>query len=436
MSNFRWRIGALIFFATTINYLDRQVISLLKPYLEKEFQWTESDYSDLVIAFQVSYAIGMLWAGSTIDRLGTRIGYGLSLFLWSIAAVSHAFASGKLSFGFLRSFLGLTEAGNIPGAVKVVAEWFPQKERAFMTGIFNSGTNIGAVLAPATVPWLVTQYGWRMTFVITGCTGLIWLIFWFACYDVPAKHKRISKSEFDYIHSDPVETPVSKSGDTKISWFVLLTNRATWAYVVGKFLTDGVWWFFLFWLPAFLSAEYGLVNTEVSLPLAIVYTMTTFGSIGGGWLPMQLMRNLQWDAAKARRISMFFYAIFPLLVIFSQWAGSMNMWYAVIFIGIAASAHQAWSANLYTTVSDRFPKTSVATVIGIGGTGGAIGGILLAWIAGHLFDYYKRAGHIHTGYKIVFVYCGLAYIVAWVIMFVCLKATPLKPGKMDTTVLH
>lgn len=425
MGNYRWRIGALIFFATTINYLDRQVISLLKPYLESEMKFSESDYSNLVIVFQVSYAIGMLGVGNIIDRIGTRIGYGLSLFLWSIAAIGHSFASGKVSFAFFRAFLGFTEAGNIPGAVKVVAEWFPQKERAFMTGIFNSGTNIGAILAPATVPWLALQYGWRMTFVITGCTGLIWLVFWFKLYETPDKHKKLSKREFDYIHADST-SEISASKDLKVSWVLLIANRTTWAYIIGKFLTDGVWWFFLFWLPAFLGAEYGLVGTQVSLPIAIVYTMTTLGSVAGGWLPMRLIKIDGWAAKKARKYSMLVYALLPVLVILCQWAGGFNMWFAVILIGIAASAHQAWSANLYTTVSDIFPKTSVATVIGMGGMGGAIGGILLAWAAGALFDYYKSGGHIQTGYSIIFLYCGVAYILAWTLMFIGLKANQIR----------
>lgn len=420
MGNYRWTVCSLIFFATTINYLDRQVISLLKPYLEKEFSWTESDYSDIVVVFQFAYAVGMLGVGRIIDRVGTKIGYALSLFLWSIAAIGHAFATGLLSFGFFRSFLGLTEAGNIPAAVKVVAEWFPLKERAFVTGIFNSGTNIGAILAPVTVPWLAVQYGWKMTFIITGCIGLIWLIFWFAFYEVPAKHKKLSKAEYDYIHSDTVENTVAPASAQKISWLGLLSYKSTWAYVIGKFLTDGVWWFFLFWLPAFLTAEYGLVSTQVSLPIALVYTMTTFGSILGGWLPMRLIKNKGWSVNKARKTSMFVYALFPLLVIFSQWIGSYGMWYAIIIIGVAASAHQAWSANIYTTVSDVFPKTSIASVIGMGGMSGAIGGMLLAKAAGSLFDYYKALGHIQDGYSIIFTFSGLAYIVAWFIMFIML----------------
>jgi len=429
IGNYRWTICSLVFFATTINYLDRQVISLLKPMLEEEFSWTESDYSNIVIAFQLAYAIGMLGVGRVIDKIGSKLGYALSLFLWSVASILHAFATSTFGFGVYRAFLGVTESGNFPAAIKTVAEWFPRKERALATGIFNSGTNVGAIAAPLLVPWMAVNWGWQMAFIATGAVGLLWLIFWFIMYDLPSKHKRLSKSEYDYIHSDneELETVDGKEEGPSISWAKLLTFKQTWSFILGKFLTDGIWWFFLFWLPAFLIAEYGLEGMEVSIPIAVVYTMTCFGSIGGGFLPMWLVKNKGWEIVRARKTSMLIYAIFPLLVIFSQQAGAYNMWYAVIIIGIAASAHQAWSANIFTTVSDMFPKSSVGSVIGMGGMAGGFGGMVMAKLAGILFDHYKGLGHIETGYYIMFFICGISYILAWVVMFRLLvpKMTPI-----------
>ncbi len=420
IGNYRWTICSLIFFATTINYLDRQVISLLKPTLEKQFNWDENDYANIVIAFQLAYSIGMLFAGRFIDKVGTKMGYAISLTLWCVASMLHGFAVGTLSFVLFRMLLGISEAGNFPAAIKTVAEWFPKKERALATGIFNSGTNIGAIIAPLVVPWMAINWGWQTTFFVTGAVGFIWLIFWFTMYEVPAKHKKLSKSEFDYINSD-IEDQKEISNTTvvepQISWGRLLTYKQTWAFVMGKFLTDGIWWFFLFWLPAFLLAEYGLTGTAVGLPIAAVYTMTCFGSILGGWLPMWFVKNKGWDVVRARKTSMLIYAVFPLVVIFSQLAGTQGMWYAIILIGIAASAHQAWSANIYTTVSDMFPKNSVASVIGIGGMAGGLGSILIAKLAGLLFKHYEALGKIQTGYYIMFMICGFAYLTAWVVMF-------------------
>ncbi len=419
IGKYRWTICSLVFYATTINYLDRQVISLLKPTLEKEFNWTESDYSNIVVAFQFAYALGMVGAGRIIDKIGTKLGYAITLLLWSIASILHAFATGTLSFAVFRAFLGFTEAGNFPAAFKTVAEWFPKKERAFAAGIFNSGTNVGAILAPLLVPYIALHYNWKIAFISIGAIGFIWLIFWFRWYEVPAKQKRLSQAEFEYIHSD-IETPSTAIGleeEPKISWGKLLRYKQTWAFIAGKFLTDGIWWFFLFWLPAFLNSQYKLVGMQVSLPIAFVYTLAGVASIFGGWLPMWFVKAKGWDIVRARKTSMLIYAFFPLLVMVSQAAGSYGMWYAVIIIGIAASAHQAWSANLFTTVSDMFPKNSVASVIGIGGMAGGLGGMAVAKIAGLLFDYYKSLGHIQTGYYILFLYCGLGYLVAWFIMF-------------------
>lgn len=428
MTNYRWTICSLVFFATTINYLDRQVISLLKPVLEKEFSWSESDYANIVAAFQLAYALGMVGIGSVIDKIGSKLGYAISLFLWSIASVLHAFATSTFGFGIFRALLGVTEAGNFPAAIKVVAEWFPKKERALATGIFNCGTNIGAVIAPLVVPWLALTYGWQMAFIATGAVGFLWLAFWFVMYKLPAQHKRVSKAELAYIHSDPdMNESVSEEEHPAIPWTKLLTYKQTWAFAVGKFLSDGVWWFFLFWLPAFLIAEYGLVGMEVSVPVAVVYIMAGVGSILGGWLPMWFVRSKGWSMVRARKTSMLIYAIFPLMVMFSQEAGSYNMWYAVIIIGIAASAHQAWSANIFTTVSDMFPKRSIGAVIGIGGMFGGFGAILIAKTAGALLDHYRSLGQVETAYYILFLFCGTAYLVAWFLMFRVLvpKMTPI-----------
>lgn len=416
IGKYRWTICSLIFYATTINYLDRQVISLLKPTLEKEFNWAESDYSNIVVAFQFAYALGMVFAGRIIDKIGSRIGYALTLTLWSIASVLHAFATGALSFSLYRAFLGITEAGNFPAAFKTVAEWFPKKERAFAAGIFNSGTNVGAILAPVIVPYIAIHYSWQVSFIAIGAIGFIWLIFWFVLYEIPSKQKRLSQAEFEYIHSD-VDEPARTEEKVKLSWGSLLRYKQTWAFITGKFLTDGIWWFLLFWLPAFLDAQYHLKGMQVSLPIAFVYTLAGIASIFGGWLPMWFIKKQHWDIVRSRKTSMLIYAFFPLLIIVSQAAGGYQMWYAIIIIGIAASAHQAWSANLFTTVSDMFPKSLVASVVGIGGMAGGLGGMLVSASAGRLFDYYKKLGQIETGYYIMFLYCGLGYLAAWFIMF-------------------
>ena len=419
IGKFRWTICGLIFFATTINYLDRAVISLLKDSLEKEFNWTEDDYSNLVIAFQVSYAIGLLGVGRLIDKWGSKLGYAVAIVAWSIAAIGHALV--KTTFGFFvaRAALGVTESGNFPAAIKATAEWFPKKERAFATGIFNSGANVGAIIAPIAVPIIAEEMGWRWAFILTGALGFIWLILWLAIYDVPSKHKKLSKEEFDYIHSDKDEqaeaTAIAEGASSKVSWGTLLGFKQTWAFILGKFLTDPIWWFYLFWLPAFLKAQYNITGTAVSLPVALVYTISTFGSIFGGWLPLYFIKK-GWPVYRARKTAMLIYAFMVIPVVFAQWLGSMNMWYAVLIIGWATSAHQAWSANIFTTTSDMFPKKAVGSVTGMGGMAGALGGIILAKLAGKLFDHYKGLGHIETGYYIMFIICGLAYLCAWMVM--------------------
>jgi MFS transporter, ACS family, hexuronate transporter len=412
VSSYRWRICALLFFATTINYLDRQVISLLKDdYFEPLFGWTESDYARLVIAFQITYAAGMLGAGWLIDRIGTKLGYAISIVLWSVAAIVHAFARTIGGFTFARAFLGISEAGNFPSAIKTVAEWFPKKERALATGIFNSGSNIGAVIAPLTVPLIALHMGWQWAFILTGLTGFLWLVFWFKYYHVPHKHPAVSVDELKLIQADDTEDGT----EAKIKWTQLLSYRQTWGFIIGKFLTDPVWWFYLFWLPSFLNKEYGMQKTELAVPVALVYIIASIGSIGGGWLSGYLMGK-GLDVRTARSRAMLLFAMLALPVVAAQAMGSITPWFAIIIIGIAAAAHQAWSANIFSVASDIFPKRAVASVVGMGGMAGAVGGILIARTAGVLLDHFKAIASIETGYYIMFIICGSAYLIAWLIM--------------------
>lgn len=416
--NYRWVICSLIFFATTINYLDRAVISLLKSNLTADFKWDDGDYANVEIAFKVSYSIGLLIAGRLIDRLGTKMGYFFSTLLWSISAVFHALANSTFGFGVVRSALGLSEAGNFPSAIKTVAEWFPKKERALATGIFNSGANIGAIIAPLTVPFIAVTWGWRWAFVITGSVGFIWLVLWLIFYEIPARQKRLSKTELDYINSDTDEQDQTDkpADDSKVTWAKLLSYKQTWAFSIGKFLTDPIWWFYLFWLPDFLESQYGLKGTAIAMPVALVYTISTFGSIYGGYLPKSLIEK-KWPVFKARKTAMLIYAFAVVPIIFAQILGSINMWFAVLIIGLAASAHQAWSANIFTTVSDMFPKKAVGTVTGIGGMFGSVGSVLLSLLVQkNMFVHYRAIHQIETAYYIMFFVCGGAYLLAWCIM--------------------
>jgi MFS transporter, ACS family, hexuronate transporter len=417
IGNYRWTICALVFFATTVNYLDRQVISLLKSVLSDELKWDDGDYANIEIAFKLFYSFGMLIAGRVVDKLGTKKGYAMATGLWSLAAIGHALANSAFGFMIARAFLGVTEAGNFPAAIKSTAEWFPKKERALATGIFNSGTNIGAIVAPLTVPFIAAAWGWQWAFILTGLIGFIWLILWQKHYTNPKDSKKLSQAEYDYIHSDKEDENIEKETEgEKVSWFKLLTYRQTWAFAIGKFLTDPVWWFYLFWLPDFLQSEYKLTLTEIAIPTAVVYMISTIGSVGGGYLPMAFI-NRNMPAFKARKTSMFIFALCVLPVILSQYAGRINMWLAVLVIGIAASAHQAWSANIFTTVSDMFPKKATASVTGIGGMMGGLGGILLSWaVQKNMFVYYRSINQIETAYFIMFLICGAAYLLAWLIM--------------------
>jgi MFS transporter, ACS family, hexuronate transporter len=434
MGRYRWTIVALLFFATSINYIDRQVIGLLKPTLTTAFGWDNTTFGTINGIFQFFYAFGLLAFGRIVDKVGTKIGYTISIIIWSVFAMAHALARSTFGFTIARSGLGLGEAGNFPAAIKTVAEWFPKKERALATGIFNSGTNIGAVIAPIIVPWILGIYGWQMAFIITGSLGFIWLIFWWVVYEIPSRKKGLSKEEFDYIHSDeedrvPDVVPASDAGPVSafnqgsaaaspaaakpVSWSKLLGVRQTWAFVFGKFLTDPIWWFFLFWLPGYFSDTFHLDLSKPGWPLVIVYSATTVGSIGGGYLSSWLIKR-GWPIYKARKTVMLIFAILVVPIVTARYFD--NMWIIVALISLAAAAHQAWSANIFTTASDMFPKRAVSSVIGIGGMAGSIGGIIFQPLVGWLLDYFTKLGNKTLGYNLIFVICGSAYLVAWLVM--------------------
>lgn len=396
VGSYRWSICALLFFATTINYIDRQVLGILAPVLQKDIGWNEIEYGYIISAFTTAYAIGLLAFGMFIDKVGTKIGYTVSLVIWSIAAMAHALAKSAFGFGAARFSLGLGESGNFPAAIKATAEWFPKKERAFATGLFNSGANIGAVVAPLVVPWITLTWGWQEAFIFTGLLGFIWLVGWVWLYEIPEKQKRLSKAEIEYIQSDLPEAPTEK-----ILWLSLLKHRQTWAFVVGKFFTDPIWWFYLYWLPKFLNERYDLDLAHIGLPLIVIYTMTSIGSIAGGWFSGAFIQR-GWSIDKGRKVVMLISALLVVPIVF---ASAVPEWWAVLLIGLAAASHQSWSANLFTTVSDMFPKKAVGSVVGIGGFAGAIGGSLIATVAGFILQF--------TGsYLILFIICGAAYLVA------------------------
>lgn len=411
VGNYRWIVCALLFFATTINYIDRQVIGLLKPTLEVEFNWTEADYGYIVMVFAAMYALGYVLFGSFIDKVGTKVGYAVSVSVWSIAAMLHAVARSTVGFGLARGLLGLAEAGNFPAGVKAVAEWFPKKERALATGIFNSGTSIGAVAAPIIVPLILGAYGWYEAFWITGALGFVWLIFWWIFYEIPSKQKRLKQAEYDHIHSDA--DAEEEAAPVKLKWGQLLRLKQTWVFVIGKVMTDPIWWFFLFWLPSYFADAFALDLTKPSLQLAVVYAATTFGSIGGGYLSSHFIK-IGWPVLKARKTTLLIVAIAVTPIFLVQFAG--NIWEVVVLISIATAAHQAWSANIFTIVSDMFPKKAVSTVVGIGGMSGSIASTLFPVFVGTLLAYYKDLGNITAGYNILFIICGCAYFLAWIII--------------------
>jgi MFS transporter, ACS family, aldohexuronate transporter len=396
---YRWTVCALLFAVTTVNYMDRQVLGILAPTLQHELHWSETQYANIVSWFTFVYAFGFLAAGWWLDRVGVRRGFAVAVVAWSIAAIGHAFARTAAGFSAARAFLGLGESANFPGAVKTVAEWFPKRERALATGIFNAGTNMGAILTPLLVPWLVLTWGWQSAFIVTGSLGFLWLLVWLALYRDPERHPRVSAAELDHIHSDPPDGAAAR-----VRWLDLLGHRQTWAFAVGKLLADPVWWFYLYWLPKFLNARYGLTLTQLALPLIVVYLVADAGSIGGGWLSSALIRR-GWTVNRARKTAMLAMALLIVPTAFAPLAGTM--WTAVLIVAVAAAAHQAWSANVYTLASDMFPRAAVGSVVGIGACAGAAGGWLFQRVTGLIL---QANG---SDYTPVFAVCGLAYITAW-----------------------
>ncbi len=396
VGNTRWVVVTLLFFAMVINYVDRQTIGILKPTLSKEFGWNESDYANLVFWFQASYAVSYLVFGRVMDRLGARWGFGLAFAIWQVAHIAHAGARGLNDFIFARIALGIGEGGGFPGGIKAVTEWFPKKERAFATGIFNAGTNIGAIVTPLVIPAITIAWGWEMAFIITGVAGLIWLPIWLIVYRRPREHKKVSAAELAHIEQDPAD-PVEK-----VAWSKLLTKRETWAYALGKFLIDPIWWMFLFWLPDFLGKRYGLDLKTFGPPLVAIYLLSDVGSVGGGWLSSAMMKR-GFSLNRARKTAMLICALCAVPVAFAAFAD--NLWVAVAIIGLATAAHQGFSANLYTLPGDVFPRSAVGSVVGIGGMVGAIGGMAMAKYAGWVLD------TIGT-YTPIFIIAASAYLLA------------------------
>lgn len=415
IGKFRWVIVTLLFFATTINYLDRQVIGLLKDYLARDLHWSEKDYGRIVTAFSAAYAIGLVLLGRITDKIGTKAGYSISVTIWSLAAIAHAFVKTTFGFGIARSTLGLGEGGNFPAAIKVVAEWFPRKERAFATGIFNSGSNIAAVIGPFLVMWIYSRYGWQAAFIWTGSIGFVWLIFWWAFYAIPARHRRLTRAEYDYICSDAADgiAGPAPDGAHTTRWDRILGFRQTWALITGRLFTDPVWWFYLFWIPSYLNTTFKLNLQSSWIYVSVIYTVASLGSILGGYLSGWLIKK-GWAVYKARKTAMFLYALCVVPVIFIRYTTSIGA--AVSLISLAAAAHQAWGANIFTVVSDVFPKSAVSTVVGISGLGGCIGGILFPLMVGRVLEHFRLLRQLRAGYDIVFIFCGSLYLVAWVLM--------------------
>ena len=396
---YRWTVCALLFAVTTVNYMDRQVLGILAPTLQRELHWSESQYANIVLSFTVLYALGFLVAGWWLDRVGVRRGFAMAVVAWSLAAIGHAFARTAAGFAAARAFLGLGESANFPGAIKTVAEWFPQRERALAAGIFNAGTNTGAILTPLLVPWIVLRWGWQPAFIVTGSLGFLWVLVWLVLYREPGRHARVTAEELALIHSDPPD-----GAAPRVAWLDLLTHRQTWAFAVGKLLADPIWWFYLYWLPKFLDARYGLSLTQLALPLIVVYLVADAGSVGGGWLSSALIKR-GWSVNRARKTTLLAMALLIVPTAFAPLAGSM--WTAVLVVAVAAAAHQAWSANVYTLASDMFPRAWVGSVVGIGACAGAVGGLVFQRVTGLIL---QANG---SNYTPLFAVCGLAYVTAW-----------------------
>lgn len=396
--------------ATTINYVDRQIIGLLKPILEKEFNWTETDFARIVMAFSAAYAAGLLLMGRLIDRVGTKRGYSISVIIWSVAGMMHAVVRSVFGFAAVRMVLGIGEAGNFPAAMKAVSEWFPKKEKGLATGILNAGSSVGVVAALVLVPWILNAYGWQEVFWITGALGFVWLAVWWIIYELPSKHKQVSRAELILIQDgqDKAGFPAPE-----IKWGELFRMRETWAVVTGKFLIDPIYWFFLFWLPSYFSTTFGLDLKKPSLPLMVIYAATTVGSVGGGYFSSWLIKK-GWSVLKARKGALLVFAILEFSVILVQFM--TDVWFAVALLSLAVALHQAWATNIFTLASDLFPKESVSSVVGIAGMSGAIGGILFPMLIGYLLDHYKSAGNLQGGYYVIFTLCGFTYSVAWLII--------------------
>lgn len=403
---------ALVFIATTINYLDRQIIGLLKPILEQEFGWSETDYAQIVMAFTAAYAIGLALSGWLIDKTGTKLGYTITIVFWSVAGMLHAVARSAFGFALARLGLGLGEAGNFPAAVKTVAEWFPKKERGLATGIFNSGTSVGVVVALWLVPWILRNYGWQEVFWITGALGFVWLVFWLILYDIPAKQKRLTTEEFTLITSGQ-DASENEAERISINWFKLFSLPQTWAFIVGKAFIDPIFWFFLFWLPSYFSSAYQLDLKKLSWELMIIYLATTVGSIGGGYFSSALIRR-GWPTLKARKTVLLVFAFLEVSIILAQFA--TNVWMVVALISLAVAVHQAWATNVFTIASDLFPRQAVSSVVGIGGMAGAVGGIFFPMLVGYLLDSYKATGNLAGGYNLLFTICGFTYLTVWALI--------------------
>jgi ACS family hexuronate transporter-like MFS transporter len=413
---YRWTICALLFFATTINYIDRQVLGILAPTLQRELGWTEADYGAIASWFSFAYGIGFLGVGRLLDRVGVKKGFAAAIVTWSLAAMSHALATTAGGFSIARAALGFGESGNFPGAIKATAEWFPKKERAFATGIFNAGSNVGAIVTPLIVPWIALTWGWRAAFIGTGLLGFVWLAAWWFVYETPERHRKLRSEELAYIRSDPVERT------EPVSWKEILRHRQAWAFIIGKMLTDPVWWFYLFWLPKFLDARFGVKLGSLAAPLVVIYMIADVGSVGGGWFSSRLIKRGA-TVNRARKTAMLVAALVIVPTMLAPRAPTM--WTAVAIVSVAAAAHQWWSCNIFTIASDMFPRRAVATIVGLGGFSGAMGGVAFQRLTGHILQ------QDPTAYGKIFVVCGLAYVVALTVIH--LLAPRLEPARISTT---